>query len=65
MLVYALIFMGIVSLALFVHKVIYKRRMERTLGRKVNDRELTSLTSWMEPTAEEKAEKRPGHPPGD
>ncbi|HEX6182454.1 MAG TPA: hypothetical protein VFZ44_00990 [Pyrinomonadaceae bacterium] len=64
MLVYVLIFMVIVSLALFVHKVIYKRRMERTLGRKVSDRELTSLTSWMEPTAEEKAEKRPGQPPG-
>jgi len=31
--------------------------MERTLGRKVSDRELTSLTSWMEPTAEEKTEK--------
>ena len=62
MLLYALIFMVIVSLGLFVHKVIYKRRMERTLGRKVNDRELTSLTSWMEPTAEEKA-KHPGAPP--
>ena len=63
MLFYALVFMALVSLALFIHKVIYKRRMERTLGRKVNDRELTSLTSWMEPTAEEKAEKRPGQPP--
>ena len=63
MLLYVVIFFLIVSLVLFVHKVIYKRRMERTLGRKVNDRELTSLTSWMEPTAEEKAKGR-GTPPG-
>jgi hypothetical protein len=59
---YVIIFFLIVSLALFVHKVIHKRRMERTLGRKVNDRELTSLTSWMGPTAEEKAKER-GTPP--
>ena len=52
-----------VSLLLFIHKVIYKRRMERTLGRKVSDRELTSLTSWMEPTAEEKTEKDSVPPP--
>ncbi len=56
MLLYLLIFMALVSLFLFVHKVIYKRRMERTLGRKVNDRELTSLTSWME-AADEKEKK--------
>lgn len=61
---YVLIFMVLVSLALFVHKVVYKRRMERTLGRKVSDRELTSLTSWMEePAADENAGKRPGAPP--
>ena len=59
---YVIIFMVIISLLLFVHKLVYKRRMERTLGRKVNDRELTSLTSWMEATPEEKAE-RPGTPP--
>ena len=59
---YALIFMVIVSLALFVHKVIYKRRMERTLGRKVSDRELTSLTSWMDAKPEEKGGER-GTPP--
>jgi hypothetical protein len=62
MLLYVLIFFAIVSLLLFIHKVVYKRRMERSLGRKVNDRELTSLTSWMEATPEEKAE-RPGTPP--
>ena len=54
---YVLIFFAIVSLFLFVHKVIYKRRMERSLGRKVNDRELTSLTSWMEAPPEEKSDE--------
>lgn len=56
MLVYLLIFFAVVSLFLFVHKLVYKRRMERSLGRKVSDRELTSLTSWLDAAPEEKAE---------
>lgn len=60
MLFYVLVFMALVSLFLFVHKLVYKRRMERSLGRKVNDRELTSLTSWMDATPDEKAEGRGG-----
>lgn len=59
---YFLIFFLIVSLFLFIHKLVYKRRMEKSLGRKVNDRELTSLTSWMEATLDEKAEKQSGSP---
>jgi hypothetical protein len=54
-LIYALIFMALVSLFLFVHKLVYKRRMERSLGRKVDDRELTSLAAWMDAKADEKA----------
>jgi hypothetical protein len=61
-LLYVLIFFAVVTLFLFVHKLVYKRRMERSLGRKVNDRELTSLTSWMDATPEEKAGGR-GAPP--
>ncbi len=53
---YALAFMALVSLFLFVHKLVYKRRMERSLGRKVNDRELTSFTAWMDAKADEKAD---------
>ena len=60
---YVLIFFLTVSLLLFVHKLVYKRRMERTLGRKVSDRELTSFTAWMEEKPAEKAESRPGAPP--
>lgn len=62
MLMYVLIFFAVVSLFLFVHKLVYKRRMERSLGRKVNDRELTSLTSWMDATPEEKGAGRDAPP---
>ena len=58
MLVYALIFIGLVSLFLFVHKLVYKRRMERSLGRKVDHRELTSFTAWMGAEADEKTERK-------
>jgi hypothetical protein len=61
-LLYVLIFFAIVSIFLFVHKLVYKRRMERSLGRKVNDRELTSLTSWMDASPEEKGPGRDAPP---
>jgi hypothetical protein len=61
-LVYLLIFFAVISLFLFIHKLVYTRRMERSLGRKVSDRELTSLTSWMDAKSEEQAEGR-GAPP--
>jgi hypothetical protein len=47
MLLYVLLFMLVISGLLFIHKVVYKRRLERGLGRKVDDHELISLTSWM------------------
>ncbi|HJQ30816.1 MAG TPA: hypothetical protein VJ866_01480 [Pyrinomonadaceae bacterium] len=62
MLVYLVIFFAVVSLFLFVHKLVYKRRMERSLGRKVSDRELTSLTSWMDATPEAQEKEQPGPP---
>ena len=62
MLVYLVIFFAVVSLFLFVHKLVYKRRMERSLGRKVSDRELTSLTSWMDAAPEARDEGQPGPP---
>lgn len=48
MLLYVVLFFLIVGVFMFIHKVIMKNRMEKQLGRKVSDRELTSLTSWME-----------------
>jgi hypothetical protein len=41
---------------LWVRKMILKRRMERGLGRKVKDSELTSITGWMEAVPPDKAE---------
>lgn len=64
MLLYVFIFFAIVTLFLFVHKLVYKRRMERSLGRKVNDRELTSLTSWMDATPEAPEKGQAGPPRG-
>jgi hypothetical protein len=57
-LLYLLIFFLLVSLFLFIHKLVYKRRMERSLGRKVSDRELTSLASWMDVKTDEKTDLR-------
>ena len=62
MLLYLVIFFAVVSLFLFVHKLVYKRRMERSLGRKVTDRELTSFTSWMDAEPDEKSGDRPAPP---
>jgi hypothetical protein len=41
---------------LWVRKIVLKRRMEKGLGRKVKDSELTSITEWMEATPADKAE---------
>lgn len=56
MFLYLAIFFLAVSLFLFIHKLVYKRRMERSLGRKVEDRELTSLTAWMDAKTDEKSD---------
>lgn len=53
MLFYLLVFFSIIALFLFVQKVVYKSRLQKSLGRRVEDRELTSLTSWMEATPAE------------
>jgi hypothetical protein len=45
---YVFMFFLIIGLLMFIHKLVYKSRMQRHLGRKVKDRELTSLSSWME-----------------
>ena len=40
----------VIALIMFVQKVVMKNIMQKRLGRKVEDRELTSLTSWMAAT---------------
>ena len=48
MLIWLVLFFLIVAVFMFIHKVIWKRTMEKKLGRKVNDRELTSISAWMD-----------------
>ena len=48
MLIWVVLFFLIIGAVMFVHKLVMKSRMEKQLGRKVEDRELTSLTAWME-----------------
>lgn len=47
----------ITSLVLFIQKVAMKRRLERGLGRKVSDEELTSFNAWMKVESAEEAAK--------
>lgn len=48
MLTLLLILFVIGGLIMFVHKVVMKSIMQKKLGRKVEDRELTSISAWME-----------------
>lgn len=38
----------IITIFMFIHKLVYKKGLENRLGRKVKDRELTSISAWME-----------------
>jgi hypothetical protein len=48
MLLWLVLFFLVIALVMFVHKLIWKRTMEKKLGRKVADRELTSISAWMD-----------------
>jgi hypothetical protein len=48
-----LIFLAISGFVLWVRKLVLKRRLEKGLGRKVQDSELLSITEWMEAISEE------------
>ena len=48
MLTILLILFLIGGLIMFVHKIIMKHAMQKKLGRKVQDRELTSISAWMD-----------------
>ena len=48
MLLWLVLFFLIIALVMFFHKVAMKGSMEKKLGRKVEDRELTSISAWME-----------------
>lgn len=48
MLLWLVLFFVIIALVMFFHKLAMKNSMEKKLGRKVDDRELTSITAWMD-----------------
>ncbi|HEV7858809.1 MAG TPA: hypothetical protein VGO91_09295 [Pyrinomonadaceae bacterium] len=48
-----LMFLAISGFALWVRKLVLKRRLEKGLGRKVQDSELLSITEWREATPAE------------
>lgn len=57
--VYLIALVALITLVLFVQKVIMKSRLERGLGRQVKDHELTSLKSWMQTGPEEPPKNQP------
>ena len=48
MLLLIALFFIIIALVMFFHKLAMKGSMEKKLGRKVDDRELTSISAWMD-----------------
>ena len=58
MLTTAIIVFILVSIYMFIHKIVYKRVMQKRLGRKVEDRELTSISSWMQASDQVRDEER-------
>lgn len=53
-----LLLVAVGSVYLFAQKLVYKRRLRRALGRDVEDRELTSITSWLDASPREGGEGR-------
>ena len=50
----------ITTIYLFAQKVVLKGRMQRGLGRKVKDNELTSINAWMDATPKANQDLSPG-----
>jgi hypothetical protein len=48
MLLWLVLFFLVIAVIMFVHKLIWKSAMQKKLGRKVEDRELTSISAWMD-----------------
>lgn len=58
MFLYALIAFLIISLIVWVGKLTLKKQLSKNLGRKVSDRELTSISTWMEATPPSQSQNR-------
>ena len=44
----------LISIVMFIQKVVLKGRLESRLGRRVKDNELTSIAAWMDASPESK-----------
>jgi hypothetical protein len=56
------IVLAIGALGTWIRKLYLKKIMSRGLGRKVEDRDLTSITEWMDALPDEPAVKPPTRP---
>lgn len=46
----------LVSLGLFIQKIVYKRALEKRLGHRVRDEDVNSITAWMDATPAQRRE---------
>ena len=56
------IILAIGGISMWLRKRYLKRVMEKGLGRKVEDRELTSITGWMDAIPDEVSKNHPRRP---
>jgi hypothetical protein len=56
------IILVISGISMWIRKRYLKKVMEKGLGRKVEDRELTSITEWMEAIPDEASNNHPRRP---
>ena len=58
------IILALGGISMWLRKRYLKKVMEKGLGRKVEDRDLTSITEWMEALPDEQAKNRSRKPFG-
>ena len=63
-LISVVIMLAIGGIGMWIRKRYLKKVMEQGLGRKVEDRELTSITEWMEAIPDEAPKNQPPRPHG-
>ncbi len=58
------IILALGGISMWLRKRYLKKVMEKGLGRKVEDRDLTSINEWMEALPDEQSKNRPRKPFG-
>ena len=54
-LVISVAFAILIGFLYWLRKLVLKKRLRRGLGREVSDRELTSISSWMQASSKDKS----------